>query len=137
MIFFSCSVEDYRENDINLQYAAQKWELVRMTGSFANSETTGDAMAWQEYYIFNPDGTFLRFRTQDGNNMEARGTFQVIEYDNDEADYLELVYESGKELRGSCNADDTETLVYRFPRALSNTWMICGGPGLDYELVQN
>ncbi|WP_281541458.1 hypothetical protein [Maribacter aestuarii] len=135
IVFFSCSVEDYTEDDISLQYTTQKWELVRMTGSFPNSETTGAAMAWQEYYIFNPDGTFLKSRTVEGKGIEAKGTFQVMEYDNDEADYLELEFENGKELIGSCIRGDTETLVYRSSRALSNTWNACDGPGLDYSLV--
>lgn len=137
MMFFSCSVEDYREDDINLQYAAQKWELVRMTGSFVNSETTGDAMAWQEYYIFNPNGTFFKSRSRDGSIVEAKGTFQVMEYDNDDADYLELVFESGQELIGSCNGGRKEVLVYGSPRAISNTWRACDGPGLDYILVED
>jgi hypothetical protein len=135
IIFFSCSVEDYTEDDISLQYTPQKWELMRITGSFPNSETTGAAMEWQEYYIFNPDGTFLKSRTRDGKGLEATGTFQVMEYDNDEADYLELEYKNGKELIGSCNQGDTETLVYRSSHALSNTWNACDGPGLDYSLV--
>lgn len=137
MMFFSCSVEDYREDDINLQYTVQKWELVRMTGSFVNSETTGDEMEWQEYYIFSPDGTFLKSRTIDGLTVEAWGTFEVVEYDNDDMDYLELVYTSGQELIGSCNGDRTEILVYRSEKTISNTWQACDGPGLDYNLVED
>lgn len=137
MMFFSCSVEDYREDDINLQYTVQKWELVRMTGSFVNSETTGDDMEWQEYYIFSPDGTFLKSRTIGGLTVEAWGTFEVVEYDNDDMDYLELVYTSGQELIGSCNGDRTEILVYRSEKTISNTWQACDGPGLDYNLVED
>ena len=137
MMFFSCSVEDYREDDINLQYTVQKWELVRMTGSFVNSETTGDDMEWQEYYIFSPDGTFLKSRTIDGLTVEAWGAFEVVEYDNDDLDYLELVYTSGQELIGSCNGDRTEILVYRSEKTISNTWQACDGPGLDYNLVED
>lgn len=137
IFFLSCSVEDYTEDDISLQYTAQKWKLVRMTGSFINSETTGDQMDWQEYYMFNPDGTFSKSRSREGVITEAKGTFEVMEYDNDDADYLELVYKNGQELIGSCNGDGTEVLVYRSVKAISNTWNACDGPGLDYELVKD
>lgn len=137
ILLLSCSVEDYMEDDISLQYATQKWKLVRMTGSFMNSETTGDEMEWQEYYIFNPDGTFFKSSNREGTITEASGTFEVVEYENDDADYLELVYKNGQELIGSCNGDATEVLVYRSSIAISNTWNACDGPGLDYELVEN
>ena len=133
----SCSVEDYMEEDVRLKYTAQKWQLVRMTGSFVNSETTGNQMEWQEYYVFKPDGTFLKSRDREGTITEGNGTFEVVEFEHDDADYLELVYKNGLELIGSCNGDATELLVYRSAIAISNTWNACDGPGLDYELVEN
>jgi arylsulfatase A-like enzyme len=37
-----------------------KWTLVSMSGSIPNSETTGAAMEWQEFYLFNTNGTFTK-----------------------------------------------------------------------------
>ncbi len=134
----SCSTPDTSQLDsTELQFADQKWELVRMTGSITDSETVGDAMLWQEYYIFALDGTFIRVRETDGKTIKATGTFEVVEYNNDESDYLELVYQSGQELAGSCIADKDETLMYRSNTEISNTWHACDGPGLDYMLVEN
>jgi hypothetical protein len=31
-----------------------------MSGSIPNSETTGAAMEWQEFYLFNTNGTFTK-----------------------------------------------------------------------------
>ena len=138
LMLFSCSTPDTSDiEEISLQFGSQKWELVRMTGSFINSETTGDDMEWQEYYIFNPEGTFLKSREREGVIIEASGTFDVVEYDNDEADYLELTYKTGHELIGSCNGDGKEELVYRTQKELSNTWQACDGPGLDYVLEED
>jgi arylsulfatase A-like enzyme len=37
-----------------------KWTLVSMSGSIPNSETTGATMEWQEFYLFNTNGTFTK-----------------------------------------------------------------------------
>jgi hypothetical protein len=31
-----------------------------MSGSIPNSETTGTTMEWQEFYLFNTNGTFTK-----------------------------------------------------------------------------
>ncbi|MFV8327073.1 hypothetical protein [Flavobacterium sp. ZS1P14] len=33
-----------------------KWTLVKMSGTLSNSETTGTAMEWHEFYLLNTDG---------------------------------------------------------------------------------
>lgn len=105
-----------------------------MTGSMVNSITEGDDMYWQEYYIFNPDGSFIKSRELDGTVQEATGTFEMVEFDNDDADYLELLFETGGELAGSCNGYGIETLQYVTKDRLQSTWMACDGPGLLYEI---
>ena len=55
-ILFSC---DKNDDDINLETEIiGNWELIQMTGSIPNSETTGTDMEWQETYQLNNDGTF-------------------------------------------------------------------------------
>lgn len=138
ILFVSCSTYDGMEStEVELQFKSQKWQLVRMTGSFVGSVTAGEGMEWQEFYVFNLDGTFLKSRTRDGEKMEATGTFEVAEYDNDDRDYLELTFEKGLELAGSCYGDSQETLIYRSSNELSSTWLACDGPGLDYILVED
>ncbi|WP_396636642.1 hypothetical protein [Maribacter sp. R77961] len=133
---FSCtSSEDLETGEVDLLYAVQKWQLIRMSGSFENSESTGSNMEWQEFYVFNPAGSFVKKRERDGIVSEATGTFILAEYDNDDMDYLELTYTSGENLIGSCNGDRTEILVFRSVNDLSNTWQACDGPGLDYVRV--
>jgi len=135
---FSCSnSDDLETGGIDLLYAPQKWQLVRMSGSLENSETTGENMDWQEYYVFNPEGVFLKKREWQGAVSEATGTFALVEFDNDEADYLELTYTTGEDLIGSCSGDRKEILLFRSTNELSNTWQACDGPGLDYKLVEN
>ncbi len=138
LVLFSCSEPDASSfDDAELKFADQKWELVRMSGSMVNSTTTGADMEWQEYYVFSLDGTFQKIRKREGIVSEAAGTFEFVEYENDEADYLELTYTMGLGLIGNCSADQKEVLVYRSAAEISNTWMACDGPELDYRLVED
>jgi hypothetical protein len=89
LTMFSCSNEDdFGLESTQFVFSEQKWNLVRMSGSWSKSETTGEAMEWQEYYIFTPEGTFFKSRTVDDVIKEAEGTFEVIEFENDIEHYL-------------------------------------------------
>ncbi|MEP2238036.1 MAG: hypothetical protein ABJI22_06715 [Maribacter sp.] len=129
--------DDYGLESTQFVFSEQKWELTQMSGNFQNSETTGEDMEWQEYYIFSPEGTFVKSRNVDEEVTEATGTFEVVEYDNDLNHYLELTFETEKELAGNCTGDSKELLIYRSSTVMSSLWMACDGPGLDYQLTKN
>ncbi|UWX54693.1 hypothetical protein NYZ99_17890 [Maribacter litopenaei] len=98
--------------------------------------TKGEEMEWQEYYVFNPDGSFLKSREQNGTVLEATGTFEMVEFDNDDADYLELTFTTGKELATSCfSYEGIEILRYISNRKLESMWKACDGSDLYYDLV--
>ncbi len=138
LLLCSCSQPDSSQvDDAELQFAEQKWELVRMSGSMVNATKIGSDMEWQEYYVFSLDGTFQKIRSNDDITSKATGFFEVVEYDNDESDYLELTYEEGFGLIGNCSGDQTEILIYQSNTEIANTWMACDGPQLDYILVQD
>ncbi len=137
-LLYACTEQDISQfEDTELQFADQKWQLVRMSGSMVNSTTVGSDMEWQEYYIFSLDGSFQKYRETNGTITRARGTFVATEYENDTEDYLELTYTEGLSLVGNCSGDQKEVLIYRSSREISNTWMACDGPGLDYVLVED
>ncbi|SNR55852.1 hypothetical protein SAMN04488009_2406 [Maribacter sedimenticola] len=138
LLLISCSSEDdFGLESTQFVFSEQKWELVKMTESWANTETTGSDMAWQEYYIFTPEGTFLKSRTVDEVNTIAEGTFEVMEFEDDDAHYLELTFTTGNGLAANCTGDDKELLMYRTSSMISSLWMACDGPGLDYVLSKN
>ena len=138
LLLYSCTEPDNSQvEDTELQFVDQKWELVRMTGSRVNSTTIGADMEWQEYYVFTPDGAFHKIQTRAGVVSKATGTFEVTEYENDDEDYLELIYTEGLELIGNCSGDQKEVLIYKSATEFSNTWMACDGPGLYYVLVED
>jgi hypothetical protein len=131
-LLFSCSKEDQKDlTAANLQI----WQLVKMTGSMSNSETTGKDMAWQEYYIFNADSTFLKSREQDGQVKEAKGTYSYSTL-ADEKNIL-LTFNSGFELKASClSGPPQEKLRIVSTTKMLGTWNHCDGPGLEYQLHQ-
>lgn len=121
------------DNGVGLKYP-QKWQLVSMSGSMVNSQTVGDDMVWQEFYILNADQTFTKSRTEDGKTVEVGGTYTFKEISNEE--YLELNYFTDHEIIGNCTGEPHELLLILSPTKISGTWSACDGPGLEYEKVE-
>lgn len=130
-------VDDFGLESTEFVLTEQKWELNQMIGNYKGSETTGDDMAWQEYYLFSPVDTFVKSRARDEMATEANGTFEVVEFENDSEHYFLLTFDSGEELGGNCGDGVNELLVYKSATKISSTWQACDGPGLDYELSKN
>jgi hypothetical protein len=122
---FSCT-KDYFE-----QYP-QKWELIEMSGNIQNSVTIGANMAWQEFYLLDANGTFIKHREQDGLVMEVSGSFSFEE--NSDGKYLKLKYKTDNKLIGSCSKQE-EWLGFDSNR-LRSTWWACDGPGLLYKRIE-
>lgn len=112
----------------------QKWELVKMTGSMVETETSGEDMAWQEYYLIYSDGTFLKSRTENGKTAEAQGTFEIV--NDSDGKHFTLAYPSKNTLIGSCSSEPIEHLFVNSENMLISSWQNCDGPGLEYKRVE-
>ncbi|QED37656.1 hypothetical protein FK178_07910 [Antarcticibacterium arcticum] len=136
-VLSSCST-DADEISLNKEDIYGKWNLVKMTGSFGNSLTTGEDMEWQESYNFNRDGTFIKSRSRDGELTEAAGTFVITENDSQFNDPLinfsiEIEFSNSNSIAASCYSGGMkEELYFRGDRMLSN-YHACDGPGLEYK----
>jgi hypothetical protein len=128
LIFCSCSNDS--SNVITTGFQG-KWELYQMSGRIANSETTGVAMEWQEYYSFNSDGSFTKSRTSNGTKKEISGSYIITKIQ--EESFLELTYKVDSEIIGSCYGENKEELFILPNSILSSTWKNCDGPGLEYK----
>ncbi|TRX56118.1 hypothetical protein FNH22_17215 [Fulvivirga sp. M361] len=136
---FSCIKEQTLKNENTptertAPSKVEKWQLITMTGSMANSERTGDDMAWQEYYLLHPDNTFIKSREESGNESQAGGTYQFVTLSGDR--YLELNYKTDHRLIGNCTGEAKEYLMIQSENKMSGTWNICDGPGLEYKKVK-
>jgi hypothetical protein len=115
-----------------------KWKLVKMTGSFMGSETTGLDMDWQETYMINEDETFVKTRLRGDSTTLASGTYElkdVEEFGNmgPAIKIIELFYDFENNIIGNCSSNKTiEYLYFSSDHRLISTWNACDGPGLEY-----
>ncbi|MEM1258507.1 MAG: hypothetical protein AAGH81_08265 [Bacteroidota bacterium] len=133
-VFPSCTSKEIKgeEQLVFDVYETQEWRLVKMTGSIPNSETTGDAMEWQETYIFRDDLTFSKTRVWGERTTTASGRFTVQE--NDVEIGMFLVFENNFELVGNCQLQNEEYLYFtEDKKTLLSGWWACDGPGLFYQ----
>ncbi|SEA70254.1 hypothetical protein SAMN05443667_107159 [Flavobacterium gillisiae] len=124
----SCSGTDV---DVSETSSQGKWELVKMSGRTLNSEASGAAMEWQEFYLLNDNGTFTKSRTRDGNTSKSAGTYKTTITSTET--YFELTYSSQSDIIGSCYGNLKEELYYDTTDVLVSTWQNCDGPRLEYR----
>ncbi len=123
------------DNDpVTPELEGEQWQLVKMWGQVPNSETTGEDMEWQEYYLLMDDDTFIKSRTRDGVVEEAGGKYSFQELAD--GTYLVLDYEEDSALMGNCFGNQQEQLFLETEKTLIGTWQACDGPGLEYERVE-
>lgn len=128
IVFNSCSKETVTID--NSGYFG-KWNLVSMSGSLHNSEVTGTAMAWQEFYLFNANGTFTKTRESKSVITTLSGTYTTTSQEDGTS--FELTYPNDSEIIGSCFGNKKEILLLTANNSLSSTWNFCDGPGLKYR----
>lgn len=131
----SCSTEtDLTENNSYLG----KWVLVKMTGSYPNSETEGSQMAWQEFYILKPDGKVTKKRVEMNFTTEIEGTYEIYN-DNTSEDLKHLIrikFPARDNIIATCSNLPEESLYFTSASKMINTYHACDGPGLEYERLK-
>lgn len=131
----SCSEEEqFEEQKFDSEKYPQNWKLVKMTGSWTNSVSTGKNMDWQEYYLLKSDGTFSKHRERNGAISEVSGTFSIVNREDDK--FVQLVHETNNEIIANCYSNQTESLWLKSDIELMNTWHACDGPKLEYKRVE-
>lgn len=128
------SCEESKEEDLGFRAdeLPQRWKLVRMTGSFAGSESEGTAMEWQESYVFERGNTFTKTRLRDDQVETASGSFFLIEAGKEVG--FKLVFSQDSEIIANCTSDQVEFLYFDNSRTtLRGSWWACDGPGLFYS----
>jgi hypothetical protein len=126
----SCNREDGFDPDLY----PQKWQLVKIYYGIVNSESTGDDLEWQEYYILYKNNSFTKSRLQEGVLYEATGTFKYV--NSEEGEYLELSYPVDSGIISNCSEEPVERLLVKSDDyIIGNSWLACDGPGLEYKRV--
>ena len=106
----SCSrnSEVLKSEDLSINIYPQTWKLVQMSGNLVGSESEGDEMAWQENYIFNSDGSFIKTRITEGEIESASGRFSF----NKNIQNFILNYEQTSPIIGNCDSKIEESLYF-------------------------
>lgn len=112
----------------------QKWKLVKMGGSFSDSVTTGDQMAWQESYVLRSDNTVTKSRNRNGVMQEINGSYKLEK--SSDGTYLRITYNSASDIIGSCNSKPQELLFLNNEEVFKSTWQNCDGPVLEYKRIE-
>jgi hypothetical protein len=127
--FFNSCSKDAVAEDARGYYG--KWNLVKMSGTLSNSETTGAAMEWQEYYFLNTNKTFTKSREINAIKTTISGIYTTASHRD--GIYLEFTYPHDSEIIGSCYGNLKEELYIGENNTLLSTWRNCDGPGLEYK----
>ena len=137
MLLSSCSKES---EDLDFQEYEGKWELVKMHGNIPDSETTGDDMEWQEIYVLNRDGTFLKTRVRNNITIASAGTYTVLDSSPEEMTgitaeaYIILNHNSESGIIATCESSSHREYLYFATReVMISTYAQCDGPGLEYR----
>ena len=135
--FTSCSNDD---DEITHSHFIGEWNLVRTTGQFEGSESTGAEMEWQESYTLRADGTFTKTRLRDNETSVTGGTYTV----HNDGDWhpgiahISMVYEAPNNLIATCYSDKLqEELYFETDELMVSTWKQCDGLGLEYAKKEN
>lgn len=115
-----------------------EWELVKETSAFILPIVvrTGGDMQWQETYIFNSNGTFVKTSLRNGAVLDASGTFEFSESDfnsDEKSNRLSIIttFLTGKEIASACS--ERELLRFDNNRMINSSYNACDGPSLEYE----
>ena len=131
-ILTSCS----DENEIEYGNYSEVWGLTKMIINSVDGETTiGEDMEWQESYILNSDGTFIKSRWLDEEKIQANGIFKYKNVGGE--NYIEFTYNVDNELIGNCTSELKEKLLFNEEEhMLKSTWQNCDGPELEYKRLR-
>ncbi|MDX6183021.1 hypothetical protein SGQ44_11925 [Flavobacterium sp. Fl-77] len=131
---FSCSNETKEISAASASDFHGKWTLIKMSGTFPDSETTGNQMEWQEFYIFNTDRTFVKTRVRNNTTTTESGIFETKDFNG--LTHFELTFLGNSTLAGNCYGNSKESLFIDADGLLTGTWRTCDGPGLVYKKSQ-
>ena len=113
------------------QGSATKLVLTEMSGNFPNSTVNSENMLWQESYILNPDGRFLKTRERDSVVTHSNGTYEYSEISGER--FIVFSHETESVIIGNCTGNKKEHLAVRSNNTFFNTWLACDGPSLLYR----
>lgn len=138
VVLSSCHQDD-KNPDINI---LGYWNLVEIR-SHAPADMGASEVDFEEKYIFNDDGTFIKItqNSKKGDSMEiplqAFGKYQLLEIEEmnpNIAHTFLLTFETNTQMAATCEQDFTEVVYISHDKKLFNmSWFACDGLGYVYS----
>lgn len=136
LIFSACSSEKEEKIEV-ADFSADsfpiQWELTEMSTMLVGSQTSGDDLPYNEYYVLKEDNTFTKTRVANGNALKAFGNYSLTSINNDE--YFKLEYSSPNDLVESCSSSTIEHLIIDSSTKIRGTANACDWPSKIYRRV--
>ncbi|PSL06251.1 hypothetical protein [Cecembia rubra] len=143
LLFFglaSCNQDD-KEPEFTIN---GYWNLVQMIPAWQIPEMPEKQIDFEEKYIFNHDGTFIKFSYKPkgiGDKLEvptqALGVYSFETYEEKNETILYVLYlrfDTNINMAANCGEGARETLYVRNDRSLiNNSWAACDGPSYVYS----
>lgn len=135
--FFACNQDDKDPQFNILGY----WNITAVTNSWTGEVIAGDQINFRERYIFNDDGTFIKFSDKNhkyGQPLEestqALGLYEMMPIE-DIRNVLELklTFETNAGMAASCGGNVEYLILTRENKLMNNSWAACDGPGFIYQ----
>ena len=137
--FASCNQDD-KEPEFSV---TGYWTLKQIIPSWPINNYDGEASDFDEKYIFNHDGSFIKFSNQPNGMgrkldvpVQALGTYELIpaSHSNEEWLYeLRLDFDTNLEMVANCGELNVEYLFITRANQLVNTsWTACDGPSFVF-----
>lgn len=140
ILFYACNQEE-KKPEFSIQ---GYWNLVEITPDLALTDFLMEDPGFQEKYIFNHDGTFIKFSTKikgvgDAPDMpsQALGQFQISPasgFDENILFDIVLIFETNKKMAANCDDVAIEHLFITKDYKLINDYRSsCDGQGFVYS----
>ncbi|MFN3800415.1 MAG: hypothetical protein ACK4SB_01920 [Belliella pelovolcani] len=138
LCFMSCNQDDKDPQFNILGY----WNVSLVSAPMTNTVLSGDQIVFSERYIFNDDGTFIKFSTRNNRSLEpltepiqALGLYEMKDaLDPSHVFELTLTFETNRGMAVNCGNDGVENLLLtKENRLVNNSWSACDGLHFVYQ----
>lgn len=133
----SCNQDD-KDPDVNI---LGYWNIVSVNRNWSSEMKPDENIDFQERYIFNDDGTFIKFSTKNQISgktflepIQAFGIYEINPItDTDNLFEVILTFETNVVLASNCGSDAEYMILTKDNKLVNNSWVACDGPSFVYQ----
>ncbi|HET7360353.1 MAG TPA: hypothetical protein VFI78_00300 [Salinimicrobium sp.] len=141
-LIYSCTTDpiESTEKDLTGISVTGKWKVIKATHSMSCEEKPDTILPFQESYLLNGDGTFVKTRIENEDTLTVSGTYAFVEGTQayKSADYyIKLKHPSESTIIVNCENSLNEYLFFTEDQNLKNNANACDRMYLEYQKADN